>query len=111
MGDSWTVFLHGYNVNAQRARGWQAEVFKRLYVMGSRARFVGVTWYGDTGLRVGGTSLDYHQAVFNALQTGDRLKGALNFLDPAKTTVMAHSLGNMVACQAIQKGGYRPSAS
>jgi hypothetical protein len=108
LGDSWTVFLHGYNVNAQRARGWHAEVFKRLYVMGSRTRFVGVTWYGDTGVRVAGTSLDYHMAVFNALQTGDQLKSALNFLDPAKTTVMAHSLGNMVACQAIQKAGLTP---
>ena len=108
MGDSWTVFVHGYNVNAQRARGWQAEVFKRLYAMGSRTRFVGVTWYGDTGVRIGGTSLDYHMAVFNALQTGDRLKNALGFLDPAKTTVMAHSLGNMVACQAIQKTGLTP---
>jgi hypothetical protein len=108
MGDSWTIFLHGYNVNAQRARGWQAEVFKRLYVMGSRTRFVGVTWYGDTGVRIGGTSLDYHMAVFNALQTGDRLKNALGFLDPAKTTVMAHSLGNMVACQAIQKTSLTP---
>lgn len=108
MGDSWTVFLHGYNVNAQRARGWQAEVFKRLYAMGSRTRFVGVTWYGDTGVRIGGTSLDYHMAVFNALQTGDRLKNALGFLDPAKTTVMAHSLGNMVACQAIQNTGLTP---
>ncbi len=108
MGDSWTVFVHGYNVNAQRARGWQAEVFKRLYVMGSRSRFVGVTWYGDTGVRIGGTSLDYHMAVFNALQTGDQLKNALGFLDPAKTTVMAHSLGNMVACQAIQKTGLTP---
>ncbi len=108
LGDSWTVFLHGYNVNAQRARGWHAEVFKRLYVMGSRTRFVGVTWYGDTGVRVAGTSLDYHSAVFNALQTGDQLKRALGFLDPAKTTVMAHSLGNMVACQAIQHGGLTP---
>jgi hypothetical protein len=108
LGDSWTVFLHGYNVNAQRARGWHAEVFKRLYVMGSRTRFVGVTWYGDTGVRVAGTSLDYHCAVFNALQTGDQLKRALGFLDPAKTTVMAHSLGNMVACQAIQHGGLTP---
>jgi hypothetical protein len=108
MGDGWVVFLHGYNVGAPRARGWQAEVFKRLYAMGSRARFVGVTWYGNTGLQVGGTSLDYHQAVFHALQTGDQLKGALGFLDPAKTTVMAHSLGNMVACQAIQKTGLTP---
>jgi len=108
MGENWVVFLHGYNVGGQRARGWQAEVFKRLYVMGSRARFVGVTWYGNTGLRVGGTSLDYHQAVFHALQTGDQLKGALGFLDPTKATVMAHSLGNMVACQAIQNGGLTP---
>jgi hypothetical protein len=108
MSDRWVVFLHGYNVNAQRARGWQAEVFKRLHVMGNRARFVGVTWYGNTGLRVGGTSLDYHQAVFHALQTGDQLKSALKFLDPAKTTVMAHSLGNMVACQAIQRGDLTP---
>lgn len=108
MSDRWLVFLHGYNVDAQRARGWQAEVFKRLHAMGSRARFVGVTWYGNTGLRVGGTSLDYHAAVFNALQTGDQLKSALGFLDPAKTTVMAHSLGNMVACQAIQKTGLTP---
>lgn len=108
LGDGWTVFLHGYNVNAQRARGWQAEVFKRLYAMGSRTRFVGVTWYGDTGVRVAGTSLDYHSAVFNALQTGDQLRNALGFLDPAKTTVIAHSLGNMVACQAIQHGGLTP---
>lgn len=108
MSDRWVVFLHGYNVHAQRARAWQAEVFKRLHVMGNRARFVGVTWYGNTGLRVGGTSLDYHQAVFHALQTGDQLKPALKFLDPAKTTVMAHSLGNMVACQAIQRGDLTP---
>lgn len=108
MSDRWVVFLHGYNVDANRARGWQAETFKRLYAMGSRARFVGATWYGDTGMQVGGTSLDYHMAVFNALQTGDQLKAALSFLDAAKTTVMAHSLGNMVACQAIQNGGLTP---
>jgi hypothetical protein len=108
LSDGWVVFLHGYNVDAQRARGWHAEVFKRLYVMGSRARFVGVTWYGNTGMRVDGTCLDDHQAVFNALQTGDQLKAALGFLDPAKTTVVAHSLGNMVACQAIQKTGLTP---
>ncbi len=25
------VFVHGYNVNQQQARGWQAEFFKRLW--------------------------------------------------------------------------------
>lgn len=116
-GDAWPdeltngkyfVFVHGYNVDGLRARGWQSEVFKRLHVLGSRARFVGVTWHGATGLRVGNGYLDYHKAVFNALQTGDALKGALNFPEGAEVTVAGHSLGNGVVGQAIQFGGFRP---
>lgn len=94
---SWVVMLHGYNVSAQAARGWQAETFKRLRALGSNARFVGVTWNGDTGL-------DYHQAVFQAFQTGDGLPRALRFVDEARTTLLAHSLGNIVACQGVQAG-------
>ena len=37
------LFVHGYNVNPNQARGWQAEMFKRLYWSGSPARFYGVT--------------------------------------------------------------------
>lgn len=97
----WVVMLHGYNVSAQAARGWQAETFKRLRALGSEARFVGVTWNGDTGL-------DYHQAVFQAFQAGDGLPGALRFVDEARTTLIAHSLGNVVACQGVQ-AGFRPA--
>jgi hypothetical protein len=43
LGERYFFFVHGYNVSADSARGWQAEAFKRLYVLGSRARFVGVT--------------------------------------------------------------------
>lgn len=96
-GGSWVVMLHGYNVSAQAARGWQAETFKRLRALGSQARFVGVTWHGDTGL-------DYHQAVFQAFQTGDFLPRALGFVDERRTTLVAHSLGNVVACQSVQAG-------
>lgn len=96
-GGSWVVMLHGYNVSAQAARGWQAEIFKRLRALGSNARFVGVTWNGDTGL-------DYHRAVFQAFQTGDGLPGALRFVDEARTSLLAHSLGNIVACQGVQAG-------
>lgn len=96
------VILHGYNVDAQKARGWQAEVFKRLHVLGSKARFVGVTWHGATGL-------DYHRAVFHAFQTGDALAGALGFTGSADLTVAAHSLGNMVVSHAIQSGGFAPA--
>ncbi|MCE2683586.1 MAG: alpha/beta hydrolase [Verrucomicrobiae bacterium] len=99
--DKWVVFLHGYNVDCDKAKGWQAETFKRLYAMGSKARFVGVTWYGDTGL-------DYHKAVFQAFQTGDALIESLGFLDFSNTSIMAHSLGNMVASHALQESKLTP---
>ena len=93
----WVVMIHGYNVPADSARGWHAETFKRMRAMGSVARFVGLTWNGDTGL-------DYHKAVFHAFQTGDEIPKVLGFLDPKSTTLVAHSLGNVVASQAIQAG-------
>lgn len=117
-GDAWPdsetngkyfVFIHGFNIDGPSARGWQAEVFKRLHVLGSRARFVGVTWHGATGVKLFGGYTDYHQAVFNAFQTGDALAGALSFTSGADVTVAAHSLGNIVASQAIQSGGFAPA--
>lgn len=99
--DQWIVFLHGYNVDCDRAKGWQAETFKRLYAMGSKARFVGVSWYGDTGL-------DYHKGVFNAFQTGDALSGSLGFLDFGNTTLIGHSLGNVVASHMLQESKLIP---
>ena len=94
---NWVVMLHGYNVPARAARGWHAETFKRLRALGSNARFVGVTWNGDTGF-------DYHDAVFQAFQTGEALPRALRFVDESRTTLVAHSLGNVVACQGVQAG-------
>lgn len=95
--ERWVLFIHGYNVPADGARGWHAETFKRLRATGTNCRFVGLTWHGDTGL-------DYHKAVFHAFQTGERLPAALGFLDQSRTTLIAHSLGNIVACEAVQVG-------
>ena len=93
----WFVMIHGYNVSAHTARAWHAETFKRLRALGSNARFVGVTWNGDTGL-------DYHRAVFQAFQAGDGLPRALGFVDASRATLVAHSLGNIVASQGVQAG-------
>jgi hypothetical protein len=107
------VLVHGYNVNGEKARGWHAEIFKRLHQMGSRARFVGVSWRGDAG--VGGIDLsfldrnaNYHKPVFFALQTGDALANALKFTGGKDVTIAAHSLGNMVVSHAIADGGFSP---
>ena len=97
------LFVHGYNVNQQQARGWQAEVFKRLWWAGSRARFWGVTWYGNES-QVGTITPDYHSNVVNAFATAPQLASfiaALRSGGAADITVAAHSLGNMVASAAI----------
>jgi hypothetical protein len=103
------VFLHGFNVDGKKARGWNAEVFKRMHALGSKARFVGVSWNGSPPSIIPGKYLDYHKAVFQAFQTGDVLGRALSFTRGADVTLAAHSLGNMVASQAIQNGDYLPS--
>jgi hypothetical protein len=96
------VFLHGYNVNAQQARGWQAETFKRLHQSGSKAKFVGVTWYGsETQEQTGGQfTPNYHLNVDNAFATAQPLKTFLAGLSGEKV-VAAHSLGNMVVSSTL----------
>jgi len=101
--DKVVLFVHGYNVNQQQARGWQAEMFKRLWWAGSRARFWGVTWFGSES-QVGTITPDYHSNVVNAFATAPQLASfiaALRSDGAADITVAAHSLGNMVASSAI----------
>ena len=103
------VFLHGYNVNQQQARGWQAEFFKRQWWSGSRAQFWGVTWYGnDSQLRVGQNAFtpNYHLNVIHAFGTAPRLADFIRELRQPETgltevNVASHSLGNIVASSAI----------
>ncbi|MFM8905780.1 MAG: alpha/beta hydrolase [Verrucomicrobiota bacterium] len=98
----WTVFVHGYNVPPQAARGWNAEMFKRLHALGSRRKFVGVHWPGATGL-------DYHAAVQRALHSGRSLGAqAAAAIRGGQVVLIAHSLGNVVAGEAVARGGWKP---
>ena len=94
------VFVHGYNVSGQAARGWNSEIFKRFHQLGFHGRFIGVTWNGDTGA-------DYHHAVYNAFrssaQLGARVQAALP--EPGPVTIAGHSLGNVVVSNALAFGG------
>jgi pimeloyl-ACP methyl ester carboxylesterase len=94
------VFLHGYNVNPDRARGTFAETFKRLFWSGSNARFYGVSWKGNESQIAGSLTPDYHTNVANAFQTAPKLTAFLATLTN-QTVVAAHSLGNMVVLSAI----------
>jgi hypothetical protein len=100
------VFLHGYNVLPDEARGVAADMFKRMYWSGSHAKFWAVTWEGaDTK----GTfpfynklTPNYHTNVVNAFLTAPNLADFVATLtNSGPVVVAAHSLGNMVTLSAI----------
>ncbi len=74
-------------------------MFKRLHQLGSKAKFVGVTWDGDT-------APDYHEAVYRAFRTSEHVGSVLNKY--TGLTVAAHSLGNMVISNAIENHDFDP---
>ncbi|MGE9269427.1 MAG: hypothetical protein ACQKBU_01380, partial [Verrucomicrobiales bacterium] len=105
------AFVHGYNVNATQSRGWNAEVFKRLYQSGSNAQYVAVYWWGyesqtNTGIN-GHKTPNYYKNTINAFQSSLSLKSGLAF--DGDFTVAAHSLGNMVVSSAIADHGFSPT--
>ena len=104
------VFVHGYNVNANQARGWNSEVFKRIYWSGSLADFHGASWNGSETQYVplvASLTVDYHANVLNAFKSAASLSYYLNSLNnnAAPVTIAAHSLGNMLVSSAIADHG------
>jgi len=103
------VFVHGYNVNPQQARGVASDMFKRMYWSGSHAKFWAVTWEGaDTqgSIHLPGMSdvtPDYHSNVFNAFNTAPELATFVATLTNGPVVVAAHSLGNMVVLDALDE--------
>ena len=91
--DRWVVWAHGFNTNEREARGNAAEFFKRFWWSGSNAKYVGVCWFSNEGL-----AGDYLINCLHALETQSFLARDLFRIgvDPGKTTLIAHSLGNML---------------
>ncbi|MFO7534398.1 MAG: alpha/beta fold hydrolase [Kiritimatiellia bacterium] len=97
------VFIHGYNVNRVQARGWEAEIFKRMYWARNNARFHAITWYGYESQAWawywpwwGYVCPNYHNNIVNAWETAPAVKDYLAGLS-GDVYLAAHSLGNMVA--------------
>jgi hypothetical protein len=104
------VFVHGYNVGETAARGWNSEMFKRLYQSGSKAKFYAVTWDGSQSLGdyVSGSTANYQTNVVNAFLTAPYLASLINGLG-GSTVLAGHSLGNMLCLSAISDSGAAPN--
>ncbi|MGH7941109.1 MAG: hypothetical protein ACREFR_08580 [Limisphaerales bacterium] len=94
------IFVDGYNVNPNQARGWESDIFKRMYWSGSHAKFYGVTWEGADSQVADSVTIDYQTNVVNAFNTAPLLNTFLNSLS-GTNVVAAHSLGNMVVLSAL----------
>jgi hypothetical protein len=96
------VFLHGYNVNPNEARGAFADMYKRLYWSGSHAKFYGVMWNGyDTQSQIlPNVTGNLETNVLHAFNTASALNTFLNSLS-GTNIVAAHSLGNMVVLSTL----------
>jgi hypothetical protein len=99
---NYFAFIHGFNVTGEAARGWHAEIFKRMHQMGSKARFIGISWHGDV-------SPDYHEAVEHAFIASTQLASFLQIEEDAELTIAAHSLGNVVVSNAIEHEAFTPT--
>ena len=99
------VFLHGYNVMGEPAKGWVGEIFKRMYQAGFKGRFVGVTWHGASDNSAGAP--DYHSAIYDAFVTSEVLAEEIPkyTVGASSVTLAGHSMGNVVISNAISQFG------
>ncbi len=96
------VYLHGYSNTPQQARGVAAEIFKRFYWSGSKAKFYAITWPGSETEIGSAVTPNYHANVMNALGAAHDLAAFITTLSASGEVVTAaHSLGNMVVSSAI----------
>ncbi|MBB5353562.1 hypothetical protein HNR46_003823 [Haloferula luteola] len=98
------IFVHGYNVSGEQARGWNSEMFKRMFWSESNAMFTGVAWHGNES-QLGTATPDYWRNVHNAFQTSESVADFVNALPGGGKCIAAHSLGNVVVSSAIRDHG------
>ncbi len=99
-------FAHGFLVREQDSFAWGAELFKRLWQEGSRARFHMVTWSSDEASDGGASpNISYEHNVNNAFLSASNYASLLQGIKNANNSrivLSAHSLGNMLTSAAIQ---------
>ena len=104
--DKNVLSLHGFKVDKDHAEGWHSEFFKRLHQSQSSARFWGISWDGAQRDGNDNPGKYYHRDAAHAFTTAIGLNHFVEQMRgcgilKGQVSVMAHSLGNMVASSAI----------
>ncbi len=100
------VAIHGLDWDHEESPAGHAEIFKRFFQSGCRARYIGVSWAADCGRRLG-MPVIYYTDVIGAFVAAHYVKEGLQGFWGPDTVVFAHSLGNVVASSMIADHGAR----
>ncbi len=113
----YILYVHGWNMASWDKDRFAESAFKRLYWQGYQGRFGLFRWptgYGFTGLGTIATNVNekdnYDSSEFNAWQSGNGLLNKLEDLNaqyPGRVYLLAHSMGNVVAGEALRLSSSR----
>jgi hypothetical protein len=100
--NNFILFVHGWNLAPWERNAFAETAFKRLYWQGYKGHFGAFQWPTLTG----GTTFDNSES--NAWASATGLLGLLTGLNsayPGHVYLMAHSMGNVVAGEALKQAG------
>jgi len=105
---NYILFVHGWNVAPWLKDAWAETTFKRLYWQGYKGRFGAFQWpttYHDWSVM---SVFDYDLGEYTAWRSAQPLADLLVNLNGSRSytvSVLAHSMGNVVAGEALQVTG------
>jgi alpha-tubulin suppressor-like RCC1 family protein len=108
--NNYILFVHGWNLAPWERDAFAETAFKRLYWQGYKGHFGAFQWpteYGFSGIISAITDAhNYDNSESNAWASATGLLGLLNNLNiqyPNRVRLMAHSMGNVVAGEALKQ--------
>jgi pimeloyl-ACP methyl ester carboxylesterase len=111
-GTPYILYVHGWNMEYWEKDRFAESAFKRLYWQGYHGRFGEFRWPTGFGFKGDWTSLadprNYDNSEYQAWQSAAGLLNKLNDLNaqyPGHVYMLAHSMGNVVAGEALRLAG------
>jgi fibronectin type III domain protein/alpha/beta hydrolase family protein DUF900 len=112
----YILFIHGWNLETWEKDRYAETAFKRLYWQGYQGRFGEFRWPTDNGftgtfgqLFINPSEKDnFDESEYQAWQSAQGLLNLLNNLNveyPGQIYMLAHSMGNIVAGEALRLAG------